>query len=138
MSAQNVVVDKRLQDIEMSDVRTFTNGTGRTLYHNEIVLLPLETNQGMAVLVDAGSNTGTVASGATFQGIVKMVVTIPCSATAFSAGQAVELTQSAAGATCASTASGTYVIGQAVEAVATSASYVKVDLNFGPKAFYVW
>jgi hypothetical protein len=138
MAAQNVVVEKRLRDIEMSDARTFKNNTGRTLYHNEILLIPLESSQGMSVLVDAGNVGGTVAANAYFTGIVKMVVNVPCSATAFSTGQTVQLAQSAAGATCAATTAGIYAIGQCTVDVATSASYVPVDLNFGPNAFKVW
>jgi len=137
MAAQNVVVEKRLADIEMSDDRLVLNDTGRTLYQNEIVLVPLGTNRGMAVLVNVLDNTGIVANGSYYTGIVKMIVNVPCSATAFTAGQAVQLAQSGTGATHGSTVAGTYVIGQATKVVATSASYVPVDLNFGPDAFYV-
>lgn len=138
MAIQNAKVERRVTDFQNSDTRTFVNTTGRTLYHNEVVLIASKANRGMAAIVDAGNVDGTVAANATCSLIVKGIFEIPISGTAFTVGQCVQLAESGTGATNGATASGLYAIGSVVEAVATSASYVKCDLNFGPDAFYVW
>lgn len=138
MAAQNVVVSRRIADIEMSDVRLMTNDTGRTLYHNEVITVGTGTNKGYVGVVDAGSVGGTVAASAQYSLIIKGIVSIVKAAVAFTQGCDVQYAASAAAATTGGTATGLYGVGMCVEAVASGDSFVKVDLNFGPTAFYVW
>ena len=109
-----------------------------TLYHNEVITVGTGTNKGYIGVVDAGSVGGTVADGAQYSLIVKGIMSIAKAATAFSQGCDVQYAATGTAATTGGTASGLYGVGQCVEAAASGDSYVKVDINFGPVAFYVW
>lgn len=138
MSAQNAVVERRIADLEASDTLLATNDTGRTLYHNEIITIAAGTNKGMVGIVDSGSVGGTVAANAQYNLIHKGIFEVPAAAASFTLGCDVQYVPSAASVTTGATATGTYGMGKCVLTAASSAGYVKVDLNSGPTAFYVW
>jgi predicted RecA/RadA family phage recombinase len=127
------VVSRRVADIEASDTMQWTNDTGTDVINNQLLTLAGSANQGMVFIA-----AQAIANGATGTVIRKMIVELPAAAVAFTQGQVVQYVPSAASVTQGGTAAGMFSAGICVEAAGTGAGYVKVALNEGPKAFYVW
>ena len=127
-------VSRRIASIEASDVVQWTNSTGSDVVNNQLIPVIGATNQGIVYVALAA-----IANGSSGPVMKKGVVEVPAAAIAFTQGQVVQLAStSATSVTNASTAAGTVTVGQCIEAAASSAGYVKLDLNYGPSAFYSW
>lgn len=129
----NLRASQRIQDIEMMDTMTWTNATGYDVLNNQLITVAGDTNQGMVLIAMA-----PIANGASGPVLRKGVVTVPAAAQAFTQGQNVQYAASAAAVSQGLTTTGLYCVGMCVEAAGTGAGYVKVAINEGPKAFYVW
>jgi predicted RecA/RadA family phage recombinase len=127
------IISRRVADVEMMDTMQWTNNGSAVVNNQLITISGTDANTGMVVVaaqaIGAGE-TGTV--------IRKMIVEVPKDTSAIAQGQMVQYYPAAASVTMGSTTAGTYGAGLCVEAAASSAGYVKIALNEGPKAFYVW
>jgi predicted RecA/RadA family phage recombinase len=134
MSATSVAVSRRIADVEMMDTMQWTNTTGVDVVNNQLIPIAGQAaNMGIVVIA-----AQAIAAGATGTVIRKMVVELPAAASVFSQGYTVQYVPSATSVSVGGTAAGTYAVGLCVEDAGTAAGYVKVALNEGPKAFYVW
>ena len=115
------------------DVETWTNSTGTAWVANQLVFKACGTNRGQA-----GVCLEAIADGASGSVRIKAEVQLPAAAVVITQGYCVQSSTSATSCTVAGTASGLYAIGRCKETIATSAGYIKVALNEGPDAFYVW
>lgn len=115
------------------DVETWDNGSGSAWVVNQLVFKAGETNHGMV-----GVCLEAIANGASGRVRIKGEVQLPAAAAVITQGYCVQAATDSTSCTVSGTDSGLYAVGRCLETIATSTGYVKVALNEGPSAFYVW
>ncbi len=140
-------VNRKVQELEATDVIPWYNDTGVDAVYNQLVFIPGGTNKGKVGVVlgpetpstTAGTAATTIPSAAWGRIMVKGFVELPKAAVAMSQGYAAQASTSNTSLTVAGTASGLYAVGGVVKTAVSGDSYVIVDLNAGCRdAFYVW
>ena len=129
----SIIASRRVADSHEQDTIEWTNDTGSATVNNQLVFVAAGTNKGIV-----GLSSGAIANGAAGTLIIKQIVELPKAACAMSLGGVAQAATDSTSLTMGGTASGLYAVGQIREPLGTAASYVKVDLNYGPSAFYVW
>jgi hypothetical protein len=129
-----LTVSRRVRELEATDVIQYVNNSGSAIANNQVIFIAGDSGYGIVAVSQevVAATAGTIGSA-----IVKGIVELPTTAIAITQG---EMVYAATAGTSVSltTASGSYSIGMAVETVASTVAYVKVDLNYGPTAFKVW
>jgi predicted RecA/RadA family phage recombinase len=142
-----MIVNRKVQELEGTDVVPWYNDTGANAVYNQLVFIPTGTNQGKVGIVlgpESASLTSGVASttieAGTWGRIVdKGFVELPKAACAMSQGYCAQASTSGTSLTVGGTTAGLYAIGSVIKSATSDLSYVQVDLNEGCwSAFYVW
>lgn len=124
---------RRVAANDMTDTIDWTNDTGSATVNNQMVFISGATNRGLV-----GICQGPIANGAVGVVLIKGEVELPLANVAMVQGRCAQASTSATSMTTAGTASGLFAVGMVRDTVASSVGYVKVDLNYGPDAFYTW
>ena len=144
----SITISKRIRDVEMNDIVLWYNNTGFDVANNQLVFVPGDTGYGFVGVavgqqpLAAGEAANVIQSTEWGTLIVKGRFEMPAAAAGFTQGQMAMALTSGSSVTAGGlslTASGYWGVGQVMKLSAvgnpTTASFVEVDLNVGPRAF---
>ncbi len=143
-----ITIEKMAADIEANDTVLWYNNTGSDVANNQLVFVPGDTGYGFVGVavgqqpLAAGEAANVIQSAEWGVLKVKGRYKVPAAAAGYTQGQMAMALTSGSSVTAGGTsltASGYWGIGLVVKLSAvgnpTTASFVDVDLNVGPKAF---
>lgn len=128
-----ITTSEFVRPIGGTDLITWYNDQGTAVVKNQLIGITEGANQGLVVVAQEA-----IASGASGLVAKKGIFQFPAAASVMTAGQTVQYVPAAASVSVGGTATGTFAVGQCVEKIGTGTGYVKVDINVGSKAFYIW
>ena len=145
-----ITVEKMIFDVESYDTMKWLNNTGSDVVNGQLVYVPGDTGYGIVGVAKgqqplaSGEAANVIQNGEYGVLVIRGRFLLPAAAAGFTVGSMAMAATSASAITAgglANTTSGNWGIGLITKLSAvgnpTTASFVEVDLNFGPKAFVV-